>query len=88
MPEAVGRSGRRRSVSRPLLLVLVGLAWLLPSASAEAATFVVTNTNDAGGASLREAINAANGVPGADDVVIGTSGIISLQSPLPTVTRV
>ena len=70
-----------------MLFALVGLAWLLPNASAEAATFIVTNTNDAGGGSLRLAMQTANSAPGADDVLIGASGIISLQSPLPTVTQ-
>jgi hypothetical protein len=45
-------------------------ALLLPLAPAGAATFTVTNTNDAGAGSLRQAITDAGASPGADIVVI------------------
>jgi uncharacterized repeat protein (TIGR01451 family) len=55
--------------------------------TAPASTFVVTNTNDSGPGSLRQAINDANGAVGADAITfnIGGSGIqtIALLSPLP-----
>ena len=53
------------------------------------ATFTVTNANNAGVGSLREAINLSNSNPGADVVEfnIGGSGIrtINLTAPLPTI---
>ncbi len=54
------------------------------------ATFTVTNTNDSGTGSLRQAITNANATPGADNVVfnIGTGGAqsIALLTPLPAIT--
>ncbi|MFQ3679189.1 MAG: right-handed parallel beta-helix repeat-containing protein [Pseudanabaenaceae cyanobacterium] len=53
------------------------------------ATFTVTNTNDAGAGSLRQAILDANAAAGADTIVfnIGTGlQTISLTSPLPAIT--
>ena len=56
--------------------------------------FTVTNTNDSGAGSLRQAINDANaagapsGVPGAANVVVfadGVTGTIALQSALPLI---
>lgn len=54
------------------------------------ATFTVTNNNDAGAGSLRQAIIDANTAVGADDIVfnIGTGGVqtIDLLTPLPNIT--
>jgi RHS repeat-associated protein len=54
------------------------------------ATFTVTNTNDSGAGSLRQAILDANRRRGADMIVfnIGGGGVqtIRLRSPLPTIT--
>ncbi|NJL88673.1 MAG: DUF4347 domain-containing protein [Coleofasciculaceae cyanobacterium SM2_1_6] len=54
------------------------------------ATFTVTNNNDSGAGSLRQAIIDANNTAGADDVVfnIGSGGVqtISLLTPLPEIT--
>jgi Ca2+-binding RTX toxin-like protein len=58
---------------------------LAGGASAEAATFTVTNLNDSGGGSLRQAILDANATPGADQVTFQStlSGQITLGSQLP-----
>jgi trimeric autotransporter adhesin len=54
------------------------------------APLTVTNTNDAGAGSLRQAIIDANATPGTDSVVfnIGTGGAqsITLLTPLPAIT--
>jgi hypothetical protein len=58
---------------------------------AAAAIVTVTNTNDAGPGSLRQAIIDATGSPGTDEVVFDTAGvfagpqIINLDSGLPTI---
>jgi hypothetical protein len=58
---------------------------------APAATFPVTNTNDSGDGSLRQAILAANAAPGADVVEFNLGGtgphIIAPLSPLPRITE-
>jgi Ca2+-binding RTX toxin-like protein len=56
--------------------------------AAEAATFTVTNLNDSGAGSLRQAILDANAAPGADQVVFQSSlsGQITLGSELPNVS--
>ncbi|MGH1361900.1 MAG: DUF4347 domain-containing protein, partial [Burkholderiaceae bacterium] len=54
------------------------------------ATFTVTNTNDSGGGSLRDAISQANASGGADSIVFSIAGsgvqTISLASALPSIT--
>src|SRR6266511_3479784 len=58
--------------------------------AAPAATFTVTNTNDSGPGSLRQAILDANAAPGADTIAfnIPEAGVhtISPLSPLPALT--
>lgn len=56
------------------------LALILTSGAATAATFTVSNLNDSGPGSLRQAVLDANAAPGADDVVFapGVSGTITL----------
>jgi titin len=53
-------------------------------------TYLVTNTNDSGAGSLRQAILDANANPGRDTIAfnIGGGGVrsIALASPLPTIT--
>jgi Calx-beta domain len=62
---------------------------LLPSALA-AATFTVTNTNDSGPGSLRQAILDANATPGTDTIAFNIPGAgvqtIKPASGLPTIT--
>ena len=48
--------------------------FLLAASSLAAATFTVTNTNDSGAGSLRQAILDANGSPGADTIAFAVSG--------------
>ena len=72
-------------------LTLVALAlWRAPRAvKAAGTTFTVTNTNDSGGGSLRQAILDANANPGADTIAFNIgSGFqtISFSSKLPDIT--
>ena len=50
-------------------------------------SLTVTNTNDAGNGSLRDAIDAANTTPGADAITFAVAGTIALTSELPTITE-
>jgi hypothetical protein len=70
------------------------LASLVVVSAAPAATFTVTNTNDAGAGSLRQAITDANAAAGADTIEFNISGAgcdgagvctIALASQLPSV---
>ena len=74
-------------MTRRLLILLAGA--VLPTLAA-GATFTVTNTNDSGAGSLRQAILDANANPGPDtiDFAITGSGVqtISPVSPLPPIT--
>jgi len=56
---------------KPVGATLLGLCL---AAGADAATFTVTNTNDSGAGSLREAILAANGAAGLDTIAFNVSG--------------
>ncbi len=51
-----------------------------------AATYTVTNTNDSGAGSLRQAIDEANINTGADIIDFNTTGTITLSSSLPHIT--
>jgi len=61
---------------------------LLVSGHVLAATFTVTNTNDSGPGSLRQAILDANGNPGLDTIQFAIPGpgvhTITPLTPLPT----
>lgn len=61
------------------LLILVALL----IAPLQAATFTVGNSNDTGTGSLRDAITNSNGAGGANTLVWGTGGTITLGSDLP-----
>src|SRR4029079_18065897 len=54
------------------------------------AVFTVTNVNDSGAGSLRQAILDANSTVAKDDIVFAMAGsvthLIAAQTPLPTVT--
>ncbi|MGA9773839.1 MAG: BACON domain-containing carbohydrate-binding protein [Blastocatellia bacterium] len=58
--------------------------------STVAATFTVTNTNDSGAGSFRQAISSANSSAGADQISFSIPGTgtqsITLLSPLPAIT--
>jgi hypothetical protein len=77
---------RRASAGLKRAAIVAGAAAAVALALASttsAATFVVTNTNDSGPASLRAAISYANAVSDADTIVIKASGAIQLQTALP-----
>jgi len=67
-----------------LVRTLVGAAIAAASPLAGAATFTVSNLNDAGAGSLRDAIGQANAAAGADTIQFqaGLSGTIPLASEL------
>ena len=71
--------------SRPFARWLIGLLVLgLLSCGATAATFTVTNLNDSGAGSLRQAVFDANASADQDTIVFGpgTSGILNLLSTI------
>jgi CSLREA domain-containing protein len=82
------------STSALLLLTAACLLWGAPHAlrarAAYFAAFVVTNTNDAGAGSLRQAILDANANAGPDDITFNIPGAgvhtIKPASPLPEIT--
>ncbi|MFK7908082.1 MAG: hypothetical protein AB8B69_23325, partial [Chitinophagales bacterium] len=59
-----------------LLLVLIASLFLAFS-PANAATFTVSNTDDSGAGSLRQAILDANSTAGADVIEFSTSGTLT-----------
>jgi parallel beta-helix repeat protein len=67
--------------------ILIGLSLLfgLVISRGMAATYTVTNLNDSGAGSLREAILAANANKGST-IGFGTNGTINLSTPLPDIT--
>jgi len=75
---------------KPLLGALAGLLLALSAGPARAAAFVVTNTNDAGVGSLRQAILDANTNAGQDVIQFAIVGAgphtIAPLSPLPAIT--
>src|SRR5438067_7543377 len=64
-------------------------AWILIAAmtrcAGAAGTFSVTNTNDAGAGSLRQAITDANAAAGGT-INVNAPGLIILSSPLPIIS--
>lgn len=54
---------------------------------AQAAIFTVSNLNDSGAGSLRQAIDDANTAVGADTITFSVSGTITLASSLPNITE-
>ena len=66
-------------------LLIAAIILVLPQ-GVEAATFDVSNTNDAGPGSFRQAIHDANANPGPDIIDIDTPGTVLIGSPLPPLT--
>ncbi len=74
-------------LKRPLTVALASFGLFAAVHSAHAATYTVSNTNDSGSGSLRDAIAQANANPGADTIVFsGVSGTITLTSGELTIT--
>ena len=75
---------------RPSLLACAVLAACVLAASAQAATFTVTNTNDSGAGSLRQAVLDTNAAASADTIAFAIPGTgphtITLASILPQIT--
>jgi len=68
---------------------VAGAVLILTTLSLHAATFTVTNTNDAGPGSLRQAILDANNAPGPDRIefeIPSASRLIALRTLLPIIT--
>ena len=75
----------------PKLLAVAAVSWvILAMTSANAVTLPVTNVNDSGSGSLRQAIDTANQTPGPDTIAfnIAAGGLetITPQSMLPAIT--
>jgi hypothetical protein len=78
-----------RSLMLLMLAALGAGVMVLLASQAQAATFAVTNTNDAGAGSLRQAIVDANANAGEDTIDFAPSlagQTITLASQLPTIT--
>jgi len=82
------RAFRSAAISSVCALVASsGVLLVGPSLVARAATITVSNTNDSGPGSLRQAITDANTNAGSDVIdATGVSGTITLGSALPTVS--
>src|SRR5262245_51677513 len=82
---------RLSTEEEPMLKRLAASTLLLVALRLTAATFTVTNTNDTGAGSLRQAIDDANATPGADTIVFNIPGAgvhtITPQSLLPIVNE-
>src|SRR5262249_18160277 len=77
-----------KSRTTPVLPLLIAAASFFPPLCG-AATFTVTNTNDSGTGSLRQAILDANANPGLDTITFAIGSgprTIAPLSPLPTIT--
>jgi fibronectin-binding autotransporter adhesin len=85
-----GHSWRQRiAVACALTLALVATTsaapWAGTAYAAAPETYIVTNRNDSGADSLRQAIIDANSHAGADTIIFSVTGTIELQTPLPPI---
>lgn len=76
------------SIGYFLAIICLGLVFFAdPASQARAAVFTVTNLNDDGAGSLRQAIISANASGGADQIQVNAGiGTINLVTPLPVIT--
>src|SRR5262245_58199994 len=74
-----------------ILVCTTALAGLALAGRAGAATFTVTNTNNSGTGSLREAVQGANATGAADTITFAIPGAgahtISVTTPLPAIVH-
>ena len=81
----------RKIVSWSIVIAILAVATLAqPGSQIDAASFTVTNTNDSGAGSLRQAIIDANANAGTDTIDFNIPGVgphtIQPTSTLPTIT--
>ena len=69
------------------LILFLATFGILPAHVARADTYTVTNTNDSGAGSLRQAILDAESHGGADEIEFSVAGTITLASALPSITE-
>lgn len=67
------------------LLLASMIIWGISSVQVSAAIFTVTNLNDFGAGSFRQAITDANAFPGLDQIVFTVAGTINVNSALPLI---
>ena len=81
---SIQRAHARRSKRAAVATVAAGAVLAAGAGNAQAATFNVTNLNDSGAGSLRDAIDQANASGGADTITFqsGLSGTINVASEL------
>jgi hypothetical protein len=70
---------------RRLVPLVILLSTLLPAGVARADPLTVINTEDSGVGSLRAAIEEADGLPGGDTIAISATGVVRLETALPTI---
>jgi trimeric autotransporter adhesin len=78
-------SVRDRTIPKSRTIFGLLLPFVLLASQAMAATYTVTNLNNSGAGSLRQAILAANAKKGST-IAFETSGTINLSSPLPDIS--
>jgi len=68
---------------KKIFILLLFLFTIVTSGNVNAATYTVTNLNNSGGGSLRQAIIDANNNPGPDIITFSVAGTINVLSGLP-----
>ena len=88
--QTIAANSHKILVTLLLIALCAAMISLVFASQAQAATFSVTNTNDSGGGSLRQAILDANTTPGADKIWFEIPGVgphtITPLTPLPLLT--